>query len=115
MADIKAAVTDNERQMLEELMAGIRVRFGDLLLDARLFGSKARGDSGPESDVDVWLLFRRQLTLEERDEVYGLVFSLDRAHRTYTQVVLDSLQRWEMPGYRVSGFAQAVREEGLPV
>ena len=110
---IDAPLTDNEREMLEKLMAGIRERFGDLLIEARLFGSKARGDSDPESDIDVWLLFERELTGEEREELLDLEVALDLEHGTVTQAVCDWRGLWEETGYPYTGFAQAVKEEGV--
>ena len=102
----------HEREMLEKLMAGIRERFGDLLIEARLFGSKARGDSDPESDIDVWLLLERELTREERDELVDLEVDLDLEFGTVTQLIVRPRWLWEQTGYRHTGFAQALVEEG---
>ena len=110
---IDAPLADNEREMLEKLMAAIRERFGDLLIDARLFGSKARGDSDPESDIDVWLLFERELTREERRELTRMSVALQLEHEVVVQLVLDTVWRWGMPAYRSTGFAQAVEGEGV--
>ena len=96
-------------------MAGIRERFGDLLIEARLFGSKARGDSDPESDIDVWLLFERELTPEEDEELLDIWTRTDLDHGTFTQVATDTRARWQQPGYQSGGFGMAVREEGIPL
>lgn len=50
------------RERLEE-------RFGDLLLDLRLFGSYARGDADEASDVDVFVLLREAGWEERRDAI----------------------------------------------
>lgn len=110
---INAPLADNEREMLDKLMAAIRERFADLLVEARLFGSKARGDSDPESDLDLWLLFQRELTREEKEALLDIVVPLDVAYDVWTQTVIDTLARWEMPAYRHGGFARAIREEGV--
>lgn len=44
------ALTSFVRQVLDEL--------GPEIADLRIFGSKARGDAGPESDLDVLVLVR---------------------------------------------------------
>jgi predicted nucleotidyltransferase len=110
---INAPLKDNEREMLEKLMAGIRERFGDLLIEARLFGSKARGDSDPESDIDVWLLFERDLAMAERRELTRLAVDLELAHDVVVQTIVDARWRWDMLAYRRSGFALAVEAEGV--
>lgn len=45
--------------------------FGPRLADLRLFGSYARGDFGPESDVDI-LVVVRELVGRERREIFDL-------------------------------------------
>jgi predicted nucleotidyltransferase len=47
-SDERRALDSFVRQLLDELESEI--------VDVRLFGSKARGDAGPESDVDVLVL-----------------------------------------------------------
>ena len=112
---IDAPLTDNEREMLEKLMAGIRERFGDLLIEARLFGSKARGDSDPESDIDVWLLFERELTREEYDSLSRLSTHLDIEHGTVTQLLLHSRERWLEPWRELTGVYRSLQTEGVPL
>jgi predicted nucleotidyltransferase len=48
----------NERAALEEFGGWLRRRFGERLVKYILFGSKARGDSHDESDVDVLVVVR---------------------------------------------------------
>ena len=110
---INAPLKDNEREMLEKLMAGIRERFGDLLIEARLFGSKARGDSDPESDIDVWLLFERELTREEEDALLDMEVDLALEYGTVAQLMMRPRWLWEDTGYQHTGFAQALLEEGV--
>ena len=112
---IDAPLADNEREMLEKLMAAVRARFGDLLIEARLFGSKARGDSDPESDIDVWLLFERELTREEQDWLLDLSMRLDLEYRTVTTTMARPRWLWEETGYKHTDFALALQEEGVPI
>ena len=39
--------------VLQQLRAGLEAQYGDRLDRVLLYGSQARGDAGPESDVDV--------------------------------------------------------------
>jgi predicted nucleotidyltransferase len=47
------SLTTSEREALEGFAQRLRLRFGDRVHSVILFGSKARGDSGPDSDIDV--------------------------------------------------------------
>jgi len=62
---------DRVRDAVRDLERRLRARFGDRLRDLRLFGSYARGDFGPESDVDV-LVVVEELSRLERREVFDL-------------------------------------------
>ncbi len=51
-------LTDNERAALDAFITELRGRFGHKLVRVVLFGSKARGDSDVESDLDVLILVK---------------------------------------------------------
>ncbi len=56
------------REALERLLAQLVQQFRDHLLEIRLFGSRARGDARPGSDVDVLVVVRDEAPedVEER-------------------------------------------------
>lgn len=49
-------IPENVRRAVADLRQLLESRFGDRLRRATLFGSYARGEAGPESDVDVLVL-----------------------------------------------------------
>ncbi len=53
---VRQKLTPAEGAALEVFLSGVRERLGDRLLEARLFGSRARGDGNDQSDVDVALV-----------------------------------------------------------
>lgn len=54
-------LTDNERAALTDYVTQLHETCGDRLLQVILFGSKARGDSEPESDIDLLVVLRGEL------------------------------------------------------
>jgi predicted nucleotidyltransferase len=46
-------MTPVERRALDSYVAAVRKHYGKHLVDILLFGSRARGDAGPNSDVDL--------------------------------------------------------------
>jgi len=47
--------------VLQQLRAGLEAQYGDRLDRVLLYGSRARGDAGPESDVDVLVVLRGEV------------------------------------------------------
>ncbi|MBQ7191356.1 MAG: nucleotidyltransferase domain-containing protein [Paludibacteraceae bacterium] len=62
-----------------------------------LFGSEARGDARPDSDIDlIVLLNQEQITTEEKDTIYSLLYDIELATlipinaHIYTQTYWDN-------------------------
>jgi uncharacterized protein len=54
-------VTPAERSALDEFVTAVRRHYGSQLVDILVFGSRARGDARPDSDVD------RAIIIEDGD------------------------------------------------
>ena len=70
---LDARLTPDERARLDTFVARLHQRYGDDLLRVRLFGSKARGDSHEESDLDLLVVVRMK----------------DGAYRQYWREIVD--------------------------
>jgi predicted nucleotidyltransferase len=99
---------------LQALRERLRDRFGERLERMVLFGSYARGEAGPESDIDV-LVVIRGLTGRERTEVYdlGADVALERGARlaplAFCDVEAGDMQRLERLLW------QDIVREGMPL
>jgi predicted nucleotidyltransferase len=47
------ALFPREQEAIDAFVIRLRQRYPDRISEILLFGSKARGDSGPESDIDI--------------------------------------------------------------
>lgn len=77
-----------------------------------LYGSQARGDARPDSDVDVLVVLRTLETPEDRERVLDLVTDLSLEREVLVSRVSVS------EGYfltRQGPFLRNVRREGIPV
>ena len=52
-------LTEQEQKAVEHFAATLRERWGSEIIEIHLFGSKARGDAGLESDVDLLVVTER--------------------------------------------------------
>jgi predicted nucleotidyltransferase len=53
-------LTPPERAALGDFLARLREQYADEVVSVRLFGSRARGEGGPESDLDVLVVMRSE-------------------------------------------------------
>lgn len=98
-----------------ELADWLRMRFGGVVSDVRLFGSVARGSDEEYSDIDLLILVTRPLTAAERDQLAARAYDLDLAHGTVTQCVVRLDKVWTRPEVQSGGLAREVAREGAPV
>lgn len=98
-------LTTRERQALTDFVARLKAAYLDQVRDVRLFGSKARGDSSSESDLDILIVvagdeshFRRPISRlgSDIDLEYGVVLS----ELTMSQAQFDWHRRHRAPLYR---------------
>lgn len=83
------------RSLTEELAAGLAEIYGGRLRGVYLFGSRARGDAGPDSDVDVLIVLDRVTGYgAEIDRTGQLVTNLSLKYGMSVSRVFTSEQDW---------------------
>lgn len=109
------SVVERGMRSARQLAAWVRRRFGEQLLEARVFGSVARGEATEGSDVDVFFLFSRRLTYDEKREIAGAAFEIDMENDTWTGWIAETPERWGNPAIVGAGMIRAVADEGVSV
>jgi predicted nucleotidyltransferase len=65
-----------EKEAIEEVKNRLVKKYGDRLLLLKLYGSKARGDSHPDSDIDILAVVKRD-SLGIRDRFFEVMSKYD--------------------------------------
>ena len=97
----------------------ILTRFRELLMKRLqlhklvLFGSRARGDADPDSDLDVLVVVQGGIDREVRDYVSDCAWEAGFEHGVVVVPVVFSREEWEEGPERHSLLAQAVETEGV--
>ncbi|MBI5478931.1 MAG: nucleotidyltransferase domain-containing protein [Deltaproteobacteria bacterium] len=99
---------------LERFRQGLAARFGPRLRDLRLFGSHARGEARPESDVDVLVLVD-ELTRAERREIIDLAADLDLEEFVGLAPLAMSTAHFQRLRALEAGLALDLEREGVPL
>ena len=85
-------LTASDRKTVEELAALLPSRWPvDSLV---LYGSKARGDDTPESDIDLLVLTGRPLAPEEIGEMRAVSRRIGLTHGTWPELYIRTSEEW---------------------
>ncbi len=80
-----------------------------------LFGSRARGDAEPDSDMDVLVILDEPVSQQSHEEVSDAAWEAGFDAGIVVVPVVVSRDRWENGPDGASLLAMAVREEGLQI
>ncbi len=89
-------------------------RFGDKVM-LYLFGSVARGDFGPESDIDVLVIIDGEVNIHLKEEVIDLAFEVGLECNVIFGVIVYSDNEWDSDLYKSMPIHWAIDKEGIKV
>jgi predicted nucleotidyltransferase len=107
-------MTEIDRQAVQEFVVKVRERLGNQLVALKLFGSKARGDDAPESDIDV-LVEVDEATVAIEDAVLDIAFDVNLAHEVYISPRVIARAVFEHPVWGETPFIRSLDREGVPL
>ncbi len=105
--DLKA----NDRDAIVASARLLRERFP--VTDVLLFGSKARGTDGPESDIDLLVLTSRALSWRECDAITDALFDVELAHDVVISTLVVFEDEWLHGRYQVLAIRDEIERDGV--
>jgi predicted nucleotidyltransferase len=109
---LESAMNDSLPSLLRELRTNLAAIYGSRLKGVYLFGSYARKEADPESDVDVLIVLDRvDHYSQEVDMTSPLISRLSLQHNVSVSRVFVSEHEW---AERQTPFLVNVREEAIP-
>lgn len=106
-------MTTDDKAALEQLRASLQDHV--FLYQMYLFGSRARGDADPDSDMDVLVVVDGTVTEELEEHVRYVAWEVGLERGVLIAPVVFSRDEWENGIERYSLLALAVECEGVPV
>jgi len=109
---LPSSLSPAEQAALEDFLNAVQGSLESEVVDVQLFGSKARGDATPESDVDVLVVVRRD---EPKliDALYDLLLDACLSHNVYISLKVFSEAEYERLNHPRTPFMQNVAREGV--
>lgn len=99
-------------RMKDELIQGLRDIFANNIEAIILYGSVARNESTPESDIDIAVIVKKGMDIETKDRFICWAADMDlRYDRIFSIVDIEkeNLQKWG----KILPFYQNVQKEGI--
>ncbi len=112
--DVSPVLAGQVHQAVEKLSHQLHALLRDDLVEIRLYGSWARHQAHPSSDVDIVVVIR-QLNLNLWRQVHELAARLSLEHDLVLSVNLLTQQEWEELQRLQTLYARRLQEEGVPL
>jgi predicted nucleotidyltransferase len=100
---------------LEELLKHVKQTIYEIEPDADiiLYGSRARGDTHPESDWDFLILLDGVVDDARTDAIRHRLYDLEWDYGEVLSAIVRSRQEWNTPLQQVTPFSKVVHEQGI--
>jgi len=103
-----------DAQALEEFTRGVRMEIGPVLVELKLFGSKATGRDVPDSDIDV-LVVVNDMDVAVENQVLDIAFQVNLTHDVYISPRVIAREVFDHPVWKITPFIRALEKEGIPL
>jgi predicted nucleotidyltransferase len=107
-------LTGEEAIALRELKSTLKGFLGDRLVKLVLYGSKARGDYDPESDIDIAIIIKG-LTRELKNQILNMIADLEIKYLMPLSTLVISEEDFELLKKRERRIALDIEREGIPL
>ncbi len=107
------SLVEADRQTIAEIAAALPAGWPvDTIM---LYGSKARGDDTPDSDIDLLVLTGRLLTPEETGRMRGFVRRVGLRLGTWPELYIRTSDEWWHGVYQAAPIRKEIDAEGIDV
>ena len=101
-----------EKTALQRFLTSLQGKYGQIINRVILFGSKARGDSNPDSDIDLLILTEIE-NWSIRNDIWRIAARLELSYDVIFNIQIIAIQRWQSMGDGGFSLHQRVSQEGI--
>jgi len=103
-----------EKEAIDAFLERLRNSYSQNILQAVLFGSKARGDSLPDSDIDI-LLISNQEDWRFRHRIIDIASDASLDYDVLISPRIIAQNRWEQMQREKFSLCESIAREGIPL
>jgi predicted nucleotidyltransferase len=107
-------LTAKEHQAIETFLDRLHQRYPGQILQTVLFGSKARGDSGPYSDIDILIIVEEE-NWPLRGEISTIAARVSLEYDVLIGPRVIGRERWESMKRRCFSLYRNIAVDGIPL
>jgi len=111
---IPVKLSQNERQAIKKLLSLLQESYGEQIQQALLYGSKARGKSTSDSDIDVMLLVTDE-SWKLKDEIINIVADINLEYDLLIDARVISVKRWNHMANIQAGLYRTISQDAIPL
>lgn len=111
---VSLKLSPKEWEAVQKLLARLQTAYGKQIRQAMLFGSKARGNAGSDSDIDILLLVEKE-TWALKDEISGLAADINLEADLQIDVRVIGLERWQHMARIQAGLYRTISQDAIPL
>lgn len=101
-----------DSEALKDFLGRLQSALRHKLIEVKLFGSKARGEDAPDSDIDV-LVVVNEAGVEIEDQVLDIAFEVNLDHEVYISPRVIDHAILDDPVWKITPFLKAIDKEGI--
>jgi predicted nucleotidyltransferase len=106
------SLADEDRRTIDDIATAILEWPVDTLV---LYGSKARGDDTPDSDIDLLVLTSRPLTHDELSRLRAATRTIGLRHGTWPELYVRESNEWWHGVYQAAPIRKEIDAEGITI
>jgi len=114
MSQLSERLSLNEEKAVNAFVQQLQSRFDQDVIDVRLFGSKARGQAGPDSDLDILILVARP-DYDLKHAILWLAAEISLAYDVLLSPRVVPSKAWQEMAQSETLFYRDIHAEGIPL
>lgn len=113
LSEKEKVLDSHAKKILLACRDGIRSNYPTAVI--LLYGSRARGQAEPESDMDLLVLLKEDVTAAKERIIRDTVYEIGLAGDLIISIIVRSYNRWNSPISQATPLYRVIQQEGIQV